>query len=66
MHGCSSDGVCPCTCNYASDPGCTCRDVASAINVTLSKTPVYASYPLQYVQSYNYQPYEVRPYLILG
>ena len=57
---CSSDGKCPCTCNYASDVGCTCRDLSQTINVTLVKTPVYNTYPLTYVQAFNYAPYEVR------
>ena len=57
---CSTDGVCPCTCDYVVDASCTCRDLAGAINVTLSKSAVYASYPLQYVQTFNYKPYEVR------
>lgn len=58
---CSTNGKCPCTCNYATDPTCTCRDLAQTINVTLAKTPVYAVYPLTYVQSFNSKPYEVMP-----
>ena len=57
---CSTDGVCPCTCDYVADASCTCRDLAGAVNVTLSKSAVYASYPLKYVQTFNYKPYEVR------
>ena len=57
----STDGVCPCTCDYVADASCTCRDLAGAVNVTLAKSAVYASYPLQYVQTFNYKPYEVRP-----
>ena len=56
---CSSDGTCPCTCNYATDASCTCRDLAQSINVTLTKTAVYNTYPLTYVQAFNYAPYEV-------
>ena len=55
---CSPDGECPCTCDYASDASCTCRDVASPLNVTLTKTAATATYPLQYVQSFNAKPYE--------
>lgn len=58
MH--SANGVCPCTCNYVTDSGCQCRDMQQAINVTLTKSAVYATYPLTYVQAFNYQPYEVR------
>lgn len=56
---CSSDGNCPCTCNYATDIGCTCRDLAQSVNVTITKTPVYATYPLTYQQAFNFKPYEV-------
>ena len=55
---CSTDGKCPCTCNYATDAGCTCRDLAQSINVTMTKSPVYATYPLTYVKSFNSKPYE--------
>ncbi|WIA16742.1 hypothetical protein OEZ85_013396 [Tetradesmus obliquus] len=56
-------GQCPCPCNYASDPSCSCRDLASSLTVSLSKGPLWASYPLTYLQSFNYKPYEaiVRP-----
>jgi hypothetical protein len=59
----SSDGTCPCPCNYAVDPGCTCRDLEQPMQVALSKSPVFASYPMQYLQTVNYKPYEaiVRP-----
>lgn len=56
---CSANGVCPCSCNYATDSGCQCRDIKQAINVTLTKSAVYATYPLTYVKAFNYQPYEV-------
>ena len=55
----SQDGVCPCTCDYVADASCTCRNLAGALNITLSKSAVYASYPLQYVQNFNFKPYEV-------
>ena len=57
--GCSGSGGCPCTCNYATDSTCQCRDLAQALNVTITKSAVYASYPLIYQQAFNYQPYEV-------
>ena len=59
----SADGTCPCSCNYATDPSCACRDIERSINVTLTKTAVYATYPLLYVQSFNYKPVEVRCFL---
>lgn len=58
---CSGSGGCPCTCNYATDAGCTCRDLKDTLNVTITKGAVYASYPLIYQQAFNYQPTEVRP-----
>eukprot|EP00882_Tetradesmus_deserticola_P031406 GHRQ01035511.1.p1 GENE.GHRQ01035511.1~~GHRQ01035511.1.p1 ORF type:complete len:197 (+),score=37.95 GHRQ01035511.1:158-748(+) len=59
----SSTGQCPCPCNYASDASCGCRDLSSSLTVSLSKGPLWASYPLTYLQSFNYKPYEtiVRP-----
>ena len=56
----SSNGVCPCTCNYATTPSCGCRDLAQTINVSFAKSPVYSTYPLTYMQAFNYQPTEVR------
>lgn len=58
---CSTDGKCPCSCNYATDQGCTCRNLAESINVTLTKSPVYSTYPLTYVQAFNSAPTEVGP-----
>ena len=55
---CSATGTCPCSCNYATDAGCTCRDLTQAINVQMTKSPVYASYPLTYAQAFNSKPYE--------
>ena len=55
----SSDGSCPCKCNYAEDPDCSCRDLSSAISIRVSRTPVLAEYPLTYFASYNSKVYEV-------
>ncbi|CAK0755627.1 hypothetical protein CVIRNUC_002389 [Coccomyxa viridis] len=41
-----------------ADSTCQCRDLAQALNVTITKSAVYASYPLIYQQAFNYQPYE--------
>lgn len=59
----SPDGSCPCPCNYQTDTGCTCRDLQSSISISLSKSTVWASYPMEYLQTFNYKPYEavVRP-----
>lgn len=57
---CSEDGKCPCSCDYVTDPTCGCRDIAGGVNVSLTKTPVYATYPLLYTRSFNAKPYEVR------
>ncbi|KAG1674972.1 hypothetical protein FOA52_014767 [Chlamydomonas sp. UWO 241] len=59
----SPDGSCPCPCNYQTDPTCNCRDLAAPLSLTVTKTPVWASYPMQYITSFNYKPYEavVRP-----
>ncbi|KAK9805195.1 hypothetical protein WJX72_005302 [[Myrmecia] bisecta] len=54
----SPDGACPCKCNYATDASCQCRDLAQAMNVVITKTPVYATYPLTYLKSFNSKPYE--------
>ena len=56
---CSEDGRCPCSCDYVTDPTCGCRDIAGGLNVSLTKTPVYATYPLLYARSFNAKPYEV-------
>lgn len=29
------------------------------MTISLTKSPIWASYPLQYLASYNYKPYEV-------
>jgi hypothetical protein len=57
---CSEDGKCPCSCDYVTDPTCGCRDIAGGVDVSLTKTPVYATYPLLYARSFNAKPYEVR------
>eukprot|EP00775_Hariotina_reticulata_P002496 gene2496-2799_t len=59
----SPNGDCPCPCNYAADASCQCRDLASALSVKLTKGQLFASYPLQYQQTFNFKPYEaiVRP-----
>ncbi|KAG2447311.1 hypothetical protein HYH02_007641 [Chlamydomonas schloesseri] len=54
----SPDGRCPCSCS-ATDPSCPCRDLAAPLRVSLTKSPLYASYPLQYVASFNWKPVEV-------
>lgn len=61
----SPTGACPCPCDYARDEGCGCRDLegGSALALTFAKTPVYAAYPLTYLQSFNWRPTEqiIRP-----
>jgi len=34
--------------------------LSTPITLTITKTPVYAYYPLQYFQDYNNQPYELK------
>ena len=58
---CSGSGGCPCTCDFATDVGCQCRDLAETINITVTEGPVYGTYPLTYQQAYNWQPTEVPP-----
>lgn len=55
----SSDGRCPCSCNYATDAGCGCRDLQQALSLRLTKSVLAASYPLTYLQSFNYKPTEI-------
>ncbi|GBF95275.1 hypothetical protein Rsub_08306 [Raphidocelis subcapitata] len=59
----SPTGACPCPCDYASDLGCQCRDLTSPLRVNITKSPLWASYPLQYLQPFNWKPTEgvVRP-----
>lgn len=59
----SPSGACPCPCNYAADASCSCRDLAATLTVSLQKGPLWASYPLAYLQAFNYKPHEsiVRP-----
>ena len=56
---CSGSGGCPCTCEYGTDPACQCRSLPQPLNITLTKTPVVAAYPLTYQQSFDAQPTEV-------
>ena len=56
----STTGECPCPCDYATDAGCTCRDLAEAMTVSIVKSPVFATYPVTYVQQFSGRPYEVR------
>eukprot|EP00955_Chlamydomonas_euryale_P072860 361545-Chlamydomonas_euryale.AAC.7 len=62
-HPCSPDGSCPCPCNYQADTGCKCRDLTAPLKLTVTKSTVWASYPMQYLTSFNYKPFEaiVRP-----
>ncbi|KXZ55774.1 hypothetical protein GPECTOR_2g1324 [Gonium pectorale] len=55
----SPDGQCPCSCSPQLDPGCACRDLAAPLRVSLTKSPLWASYPLQYLASFNWKPKEV-------
>lgn len=61
----SPTGACPCPCDYARDAGCGCRDLerGAALGLAFAKTPVYAAYPLTYLQSFNWRPTEqiIRP-----
>ncbi|KAF8065442.1 HAP2 [Scenedesmus sp. PABB004] len=47
-----------CVGSYAADASCACRDLASTLVVSLTKGPLWGSYPLQYLQSFNFKPYE--------
>ena len=58
MITCSDDGVCPCACNYAVDASCTCRDLAGAIIVTITRPPVVAVYRMKGIRSADFRPYE--------
>lgn len=58
----SGAGGCPCTCVYGTDPGCQCRSLPAPLNITLTKTPTVAVYPLTYLQSFDEQPFEARPW----
>ncbi|GLC38807.1 hypothetical protein PLESTM_000779300 [Pleodorina starrii] len=54
----SPDGDCPCTCDAANDSLCKCRDLVAPLRVSLSKSPLTASYPISYVQSFNWWVHE--------
>ena len=56
----STDNKCPCTCVYGQDHGCECRDLRRSIAVSVTKTPVFAVYPLSQPRNFNGRPYEVR------
>jgi hypothetical protein len=54
---CSSDGQCPCECDY-SQADCSCRDLESSITIHVTKSPVSLLYPLTYRKTVNYYPIE--------
>lgn len=56
----SPTGRCPCPCFHKEDPSCACRDLRRSIKVSVTKTPVYAVYPLSQPRMFNGRPYEVR------
>ena len=45
---------------YGTDPACQCRSLPQPLNVTLTKSPVVAAYPLTYLQAFDQQPFEAR------
>lgn len=49
---------CPCSCTYGIDPGCKCQNLEEPVKISVSKTPVYASYPLTYFKSIYWKPEE--------
>jgi len=55
----SPTGQCPCPCDYNNDPGCLCRDLRRSVNIGVTKTPVYALYPVSQPRTFNGRPYEV-------
>ena len=59
----SPTGACPCPCDYATDLSCQCRDLVSPLRLNITKSPVWANYPIQYLQAVNWRPTEgvVRP-----
>ncbi|GAB4818016.1 hypothetical protein N2152v2_005062 [Parachlorella kessleri] len=54
----SPTGECPCPCNYSSDPKCTCRNLAQKLSVGVTKSAVYATYPMNYIKKFNGRPNE--------
>ncbi|KAL4528472.1 hypothetical protein Ndes2437A_g03041 [Nannochloris sp. 'desiccata'] len=54
----SPTGQCPCPCHHAYDPSCTCRDLRRVISVAVTKSPVFAVYPLSQPRTFNGRPYE--------
>ena len=45
---------CPCPCRFGADAGCLCQDLESPFRVSVTKTPTYATFPLTYLQPFNY------------
>lgn len=58
----SPTGQCPCPCVYSEDPSCLCRDLKQSISIGITKTPVFALYPLSQPKMFNGRPYEVSCY----
>ncbi|EFJ46134.1 hypothetical protein VOLCADRAFT_105708 [Volvox carteri f. nagariensis] len=58
----SPTGECPCPCNAAVDEDCSCRDLAAPMKVTITKSLLWASYPLTFVQQFNWKPVEIIQY----
>lgn len=56
--GCSEDGACPCSCDYAVDQGCACRDLVGPVLFTMDKSTVHALYPLTFIKNTPLDPYE--------
>lgn len=54
----SPNGNCPCPCDYRNDSSCHCRDLRQIISISVTKTPVYALYPLSQPRIFNGRPYE--------
>jgi hypothetical protein len=50
--------ACPCPCSYLSDPACACRDLRRAVRVAVTKSPVFAAYPLAQPRTLNGRAHE--------
>jgi hypothetical protein len=50
--------ACPCTCSYFTDPSCACRDLRRAVRVAVTKSPVFAAYPLAQPRTLNGRAHE--------
>ena len=59
LQHCSPTGECPCPCDYVTDPKCTCRNLAQKLSVGVTKSAVYATYPMNYIKRFNGRPNEV-------